>query len=236
MHALSRGVASAGLLPLLAPYFNRGYPVEAYLLRHMAAGPFTTRDAGAANAFLLPVAPYALRVAAFPGDGLLGVQARVAAAVEAVKAAAPQLWAARKACDHVLVSAHDKGGRVAQTADRALIDHAVLIVNTADTHGDANEWRVPQMPVCRLLRLAAVRCCVWLVLTPCLLAQGAVHEGQGRGGHLQLLHRAAGLGGCTGRVRRLARRAARPPRLLRRRRPGRRAPGALRALRGAAVA
>ena len=72
-----------GLLPLLAPYFNRGYPVEGYLLRHMARGPFMTRDARAANAFLLPVAPYSLRVAAFPGDGLLGVQARVAAAVDA---------------------------------------------------------------------------------------------------------------------------------------------------------
>jgi len=142
VHALPRSVASVGVLPLLAPYFNRGYPVEAYLLRNMARGPFTTRDATAANAFLLPMAPYSLRVAAFPGDGLLGVQARVAAAVEAVKASAPAVWAAHGACDHVLVSAHDKGGRVAQTADRALIDHAVLIVNTADTHGDANEWRV----------------------------------------------------------------------------------------------
>ena len=143
VHALPRAVASAGLLPLLAPYFNRGYPVEGYLLRHMAHGPFTTRDARSANAFLLPMAPYSLRVAAFPGDGLVGVQARVAAAVEAVKASTPELWAAHGACDHVLVSAHDKGGRVAQTADRALIDRAVLIVNPADTHGDANEWRVP---------------------------------------------------------------------------------------------
>jgi hypothetical protein len=142
VHALPRAVASVGLLPLLAPYFNRGYPVEGYLLRHMTHGPFTTRDARSANAYLLPMAPYSLRVAAFPGDGLVGVQARVAAAVEAVKASAPELWAAHGACDHVLVSAHDKGGRVAQTADRALIDHAVLIVNTADTHGDANEWRV----------------------------------------------------------------------------------------------
>jgi hypothetical protein len=152
-YRLPRGVASPGLLPLLAPYFNRGYPVEAYLLRHMRRGPFSTRDAAAANAMLLPVAPYALRVAAFPGDGLTGVQARVAAAVEAVKAAQPALWAAHGACDHVVVSAHDKGGRIAQTADRALIDRAVLIVNTADTHGDANEWCALSLVCCPLSRV-----------------------------------------------------------------------------------
>ncbi len=127
-------------MPLLAPYFNRGYPVEAYLLRHMRRGAFATRNASDANAFLIPMAPYALRVAAFPGDGLAAVQARVAAAVEVVKATAPAAWAAHGACDHVLVSAHDKGGRVAQTADRALIDRGVLIVNTADTVGTPQEW------------------------------------------------------------------------------------------------
>ena len=143
-YRLPRGVAAPGLLPALAPYFNRGYPVEAYLLRHMRRGPFATRRAEEANAFLLPVAPYSLRVAAFPGDGLTSVQADVAVAVEAVKAAHPAEWARRGGCDHVLVSAHDKGGRVAQAADVALIRRGVLIVNTADIHGDANEWCVCQ--------------------------------------------------------------------------------------------
>lgn len=235
VHALPRSVASVGVLPLFAPYFNRGYPVEAYLLRNMARGPFTTRDATAANAFLLPMAPYSLRVAAFPGDGLLGVQARVAAAVEAVKASAPAVWAAHAACDHVLVSAHDKGGRVAQTADRALIDHAVLIVNTADTHGDANEWRVA-ISACQCFTDASACCFADLTSVLPFREQGPVHKGQGCGRHLQLLHRAAGLGRRAGRVRRPARRAARPPGVLRRRRPGRRAAGPLRALRAAAVA
>ncbi len=140
-YPLPRRLTSAGLLPLLAPYFNRGYPVEAYTLRHMRAGAFAEPDPQRASAFLLDVRPYALRVAAFPGDGLLRVQARVAEAVEAVKRLYRAQWSRRAGWDHVLVSAHDKGGRVAQTADGALINRGVLLVNTADTHGDANEWR-----------------------------------------------------------------------------------------------
>ena len=133
-YALPRAITRTGLLPALAPYFNRGYPVERYTLDNMRHGPFTERDMHAANAFLIPVAPYELRVAAFPGDGLVTVQHRVAAAVEAVKVAYPEAWRSRNGCDQVLVSAHDKGGRVAQLADRALVTRAVLVVNTADTY------------------------------------------------------------------------------------------------------
>ncbi len=244
-YRLPRGVASPGLLPLLAPYFNRGYPVEAYLLRHMQRAPFATRDAAVASAMLLPVAPYALRVGAFPGDGLTAVQARVAAAVEAVKAAQPALWAAHGACDHVVVSAHDKGGRIAQTADRALIDHAVLIVNTADTHGDENEWCECCVPM-RTVHfhretqgdLRELRCaCV------CVCAQGSLHARQGCCGHLQLLHRAACVGGRAARVPRARRGAGRgaaaaahAARVVRRRRPRRRAPAPVRAPGGAPLA
>ena len=134
-YPLPSRLARGGLLPLLAPYFNRGYPVEAYTLRWLSAarGPFTERSAAAATAFLLPLHPYSLRVAAFPGDGLVGVQASVAEAVELVKAASPASWAARGGCDHLLVSAHDKGGRVASAADPQLMRSGVLVVNTADT-------------------------------------------------------------------------------------------------------
>jgi len=139
-YALPARLVRGGLLPRLAPTFNRGYPVEEYTLEHMARGPFTEADPGRADAFLLPVHPYSLRVAAFPADGLAPVQAAVAEAVELVKARHAKHWAARGGCDHVLVSAHDKGGRVAQTADEALIRRGVLIVNTADRAGNAEEW------------------------------------------------------------------------------------------------
>lgn len=139
-YRLPRSLRSTGLLPLLAPSFNRGYPVEEYTLRHLSQGVYAEREPQRATAFLLPVQPYAMRVAAFPGDGLVTVQQRVAAAVEAVKALYPAYWTARGGCDQVLVSAHDKGGRVVQLADKALISRGVLVVNTADTVGDANEW------------------------------------------------------------------------------------------------
>ena len=139
-YGLPRSLTFPGLLSTVAPYFNRGYPVEQYTLRHLSRGPFTEPRVGAANAFLIPVAPYAMRVAAYPGDGLVTVQHRVAAAVDAVKAAYPGQWMGRNGCDQVLVSAHDKGGRVAQLADVALISRGVLVVNTADTHGNEDEW------------------------------------------------------------------------------------------------
>ena len=139
-YALPRSITFPGLLSTVAPYFNRGYPVEAYTLQHLRHGPFTEHRIEAANAFLIPVAPYAMRVAAYPGDGLVTVQHRVAAAVDAVKQLYPGPWMGRNGCDQVLVSAHDKGGRVAQLADFALINRGVLVVNTADTHGNADEW------------------------------------------------------------------------------------------------
>lgn len=138
-YALPRAVTRTGLLPAIAPYFNRGYPVERYTLDHMRRGPFAEANIPAANAFLIPVAPYELRVAAFPGDGLVTVQRRVADAVEAVKRAYPDAWRAHNGCDQVLVSAHDKGGRVAQLADGALIARGVLVVNTADAYANADE-------------------------------------------------------------------------------------------------
>jgi hypothetical protein len=144
-YPLPRALRTGGFLPPLLPFFNRGYPVEAHLLRWMQAPPLATRDPRNATLFLLPVSPYLLRVAAWPAGGLEQVQASVAAAVARSQDAAhggpgEATWARRAGCDHVLVTAHDKGGRVAQTADGRLIRHGVLVASTADNVGEPAEW------------------------------------------------------------------------------------------------
>ena len=127
----------------IAPYFNRGYPVEAYLVSRMRNGPFSAAAKANATAFLLPVEPYKTRVNAYPDAGLDAMQDQVSDAVEWIKLEEPAVWARNGACDHVIVSGHDKGGRVAQTADPKLIENAVMVVNTADSReGDKARERL----------------------------------------------------------------------------------------------
>lgn len=201
-HRLPCRLARTGLLPLIAPSFNRGYPLEAYLVRAIRRGPFATRNATHATAFLLPLRPYALRVAAFPGDGLAAVQARVASTeawLDADGGKSGAAWRRNAGCDHILVSTHDKGGRVAAGA-HALQSRGILVASTADTvpSSAAEEGRYTAgkdvAGICSF-SLALPKWAAWRGACP------SVPQPRGAPPRLSRTHALAFVGGSLGHVR-----------------------------------